>query len=71
MSTDEHAHERPGFPPAQGRPARSDTEPPPDAQVGFGDDAAGAVGSAAPLEDDVRPADDDFAARREADDPAG
>jgi len=41
--------------PAQGKPASSGTEPPPDVQAGFGDDAAGAVGSPAPLPDEAHP----------------
>jgi hypothetical protein len=48
-----------GFPPAQGRPAMSDTPPPADTQASFGDDAAGAVGSAAPLVSDTSAEDDD------------
>lgn len=69
MSTAEHGHEHPGIPPAQGRPARSDEDPSPDTQVGLGDDAAGAVGSDAPPEQELGP--DDPAARSGAAGPAG
>jgi hypothetical protein len=37
----------------------SDTPPPGDTQASFGDDAAGAVGSAAPLVSDTSAEDDD------------
>jgi hypothetical protein len=40
--------------PAQGRPALNE-DPPADTQVGFGDDAAGAVGSPAPSADVAPP----------------
>jgi hypothetical protein len=40
--------------PAQGRPALNE-DPPVDTQVGFGDDAAGAVGSPEPLADEAPP----------------
>lgn len=36
-----------GFPPAQGHAAPPEADPDADIQVAFGDDAAGAVGSAA------------------------
>lgn len=62
MPTAEHGHEPPGVPPAQGRPARADEDPPPDTQVGVGDDAAGAVGSPAPPERELGP--DEAEARR-------
>ncbi len=39
-----------GYPPAQGATAPSKSAPPADIEVAFGDDAAGAVGSAEPLE---------------------
>ncbi len=64
MSADQHDHPPGNVTPAQGRPAMSDTEPAPDTQVGFGDDAAGAVGSSAPLEEDFQPTDEDPADRR-------
>lgn len=54
MSTTESGHESPGVPPAHERPDspdQSDSETPPDTQVGMGDDAAGAVGSAAPVQE--------------------
>jgi hypothetical protein len=39
-----------GYPPAQGATTPSKAAPPADIEVAFGDDAAGAVGSAEPLE---------------------
>lgn len=39
-----------GYPPAQDATAPSKAAPPADIEVAFGDDAAGAVGSAEPLE---------------------
>jgi hypothetical protein len=55
VSRDTENDSEPHVTPAQGKPAMSDTEPPPDVQAGFGDDAAGAIGSPAPLPDEADP----------------